>query len=124
MTRPPLSCLFWSMPGRTSGSSPRETRRTSQREKTQITNSPPRISHTVGESPAHDGPSGFGWIQPHSLERSTPKTSIPSPAAERMVPTMSSLGRVSDGASAIRRVRSRMTSTTRTSPAKTQRQEK
>ncbi len=124
ISRPPLSCGFFRKPGRTRGSFPRDTRRTSQREKTQITKIPPRISQTVGESPAHEGPSGLGWIQPHSLERSTPKTSIPSPAAESTVPTRSRLGRSSTGASAIRRVRSRMASTTRTSPAKTQRHEK
>ena len=124
MIRPPLSCRLRSIPGRTSGSSPRETRRASQREKSQITNSPARISHTVGERPAHDGPSALGWIQPHSPERSTPNTSSPSPAADSTVPTTSRRGRVSEGASAIRRVSTRMTRTITTSPAKTHRHEK
>ena len=82
------------------------------------------ISQIVGESPAHEGPSALGWIQPHSLERSTPKTSIPSPAAESTVPTTSRRGRSPTGASAIRRVSRRITSTTSTSPAKTHRHEK
>ena len=122
---PPVSWRLRSIAGRTSGSCPRDSRRASQRKKSQITNSPARISQTVGDRPAHDGPSGFGWIQPHSLERSTPKTSSPSPSAERTAPTTSSCGRVSD-----RRVgdpaasRTRITSTSTTSPAKTQRHEK
>src|SRR4051812_17457617 len=78
----------------------------------------------VGEIPAQDRPPGFGWIHPHSLERSTPNTSAPRPAAERRVPTMSSFGRVSDGASAILRAMTRIASTTITSPAKTHRHEK
>ena len=74
--------------------------------------------------PAHEGPSGFGCTQPHSLVRSTPKTSRPRPSAESTAPTMSSCGRSSTGASAIRRAKMRITITSRTSPAKTQRHEK
>jgi hypothetical protein len=66
----------------------------------------------------------LGWIQPHSLERSTPKTSIPSPSADRPAPTRSSCGRFSTGASAIRPVITRITSTISTSPANTHRHEK
>ncbi len=124
ITSPPLSWWFRSMSVRTSGSWPRASRYPCQRKKTQITNSPARTSHTVGERPAHEGPSGFGWIQPHSLERRTPKTRSASPSAERTAPTRSSCGRFSVGASAIRRVSSRIASTISTSPAKTQRQEK
>ena len=78
----------------------------------------------MGERLAQDGPSGFGWIQPHSLVRSTPKTTSPSPRADRIDPTTSSFGRSSTGASAIRLVSRRIASTTTTSPAKTQRHEK
>ena len=124
IVRPPVSCLLRSIAARMSGSWPRDSRRACQRKKTQITKRPPSTSHTVGERPAHDGPSGFGWIQPHSPERSTPKTSSPSPSADSTAPTTSSCGRSSAGASAIRRARTRITRTTRTSPAKTQRQEK
>ena len=82
------------------------------------------MSQIVGERPAHDGPPALGWIQPHSAERSTPNTSSPRPSAESTAPTMSSLGCFSTGASAIRRVRSRIASTSTTSPANTQRHEK
>ena len=124
MTSPPFSCLFCSIAGRTSGSPPRDSTRACQRKKSQITNSPARMSHTVGERPAQSGPPGFGWIQPHSLERRTPKTSSARPSADRTAPTRSSFGRSSTGASAIRRVRRRIASTITTSPAKTQRHEK
>jgi len=78
----------------------------------------------VGEKPAHDGPPLFGWNQPHSLERRTPKTSIASPVAERTAPTTSRRGRFSGGASEILRAKTRITATSTTSPAKTQRHEK
>src|SRR5437763_1773086 len=55
--------------------------------------------------PHQDVASGRGLIQPHSPERSTPKTTSPRPTAERTAPTTSSLGRVSGGASAILRPR-------------------
>ncbi len=124
IVRPPVSCRLRSIAVRTSGSWPCDSRRACQRKKSQITKSPPRTSQIVGDSPAHDGPSGLGWIQPHSPERRTPKTRSPRPNAERTAPTTSSCGRSSTGASAIFRVRSRIASTTTTSPAKTQRQEK
>ena len=124
ITSPPFSCLFCSIAGRTSGSPPRDSTRACQRKKSQTTNSPARTSQTVGDSPAHSVPSGFGWIQPHSLDRSTPKTSNASPSADDTAPTRSSFGRFSTGASAMRRVRSRIAATITTSPAKTQRQEK
>ena len=124
IVRPPVSCRLRSIAGRTSGSWPCDSRRACQRKKTQITKSPPSTSQIVGDSPAHDGPPALGWIQPHSPERSTPKTSSPRPRAESTAPTTSSCGRSSAGASAIRRVRSRITSTITTSPAKTQRHEK
>src|SRR5436190_8204965 len=124
ISRPPLSWRFFSSPGRTSGSSPRASRRASHREKSQMTNNPARTSHTVGESPAQDGAPDFGWIQPHSPERRIPKTSRPSPSADSTAPTMSKRGRLSRGASAILRVKRRMTITSTTSPAKTQRHEK
>ena len=121
---PLVSCRLRNMAGRTSGSLPFDSRYASQRKKTQITNSPASISQMVGERPAHEGPSTVGWIQPHSADRRTPKTRAPRPSAESTAPTTSSCGRSSTGASAIRRVMSRMTSTSTTSPAKTHRQEK
>ena len=124
IVRPPVSCLLRSIAVRTSGSWPCDSRRACQRKKSQITKSPPRMSQIVGDSPAHDGPPVLGWIQPHSAERRTPKTRSPRPSAESTAPTTSSCGRSSTGASAIRRVRSRITSTTTTSPANTQRHEK
>jgi hypothetical protein len=60
MVSPPVSCLFRSMAGRTSGSSPLESRRASQRKKVQSMNSPARANHTVGDSLAHEGPPDFG----------------------------------------------------------------
>ncbi len=124
MTRPPLSCLLRSIAVRTSGSFPCASRRLSHRKKIQITRRPARISQVVGDTLNQDGPSGFGCTHPHSLERSTPKTSSPRPRAEITAPTTSSFGRSSDGASAMRRVSTRIASTTTTSPANTQRQEK
>ncbi len=78
----------------------------------------------VGDMPNHDGPSGFGVTQPHSEERSTPKTASPSPTATRIAPTRSNPALASGGASAIRRASSRITATTSTSPTNTHRQEK
>ena len=103
MISPPLSCRLRSISGRTSGSLPVPSRRASQRKNNQITNRPIRISQIVGERSTQDGPPGFGWIQPQSVERSTPKTSAPSPSADSTAPTTSSCGRFSAGASAILR---------------------
>src|ERR687897_477787 len=124
MVKPPVSCRLRSIAVRTSGSSPRDPRRACQRKNSQITNRPPSTSQNVGEMPAHEGPSALGSIQPHSPERSTPKTSRARPSADSTAPTTSSCGRSSTGASAIRRAKTRITSTSRTSPAKTQRHEK
>jgi hypothetical protein len=124
MVSPPVSCLFRSIAGRTSGSSPFASSWASQRKKIQSTNRPARISQTVGDSPAHEGPPAFGCIQPHSPARSTPKTESPRPRADSTAPTTSSRGRFSTGASAMRRASSRMTRTSTTSPANTHRQEK
>ena len=57
---PPVSCRFWNITGRTSGSSPRATRRASQRKNTQITKRPAMTSQTVGDRPAHEGAPAFG----------------------------------------------------------------
>src|SRR5262249_16884092 len=73
-TNPPVRCLLRSRSERSSGSPPRDSTRASQRKNTHRTNRPPSINHRVGDKPPHDGPSAFGWIQPHSLERRTPKT--------------------------------------------------
>ncbi len=112
------------MSGRTSGSWPCSTRRVCHWKKSQSTSPPASTSQTVGDSPAQDGPSGRGWIQPHSPERRTPKTTSASPSAESTAPTKSSCGRSSTGASAIRRASRRIAMTRTTSPANTQRHEK
>jgi hypothetical protein len=86
ISKPPVSCLFRSISGRMSGSSPRESSRACHRKNTQITNAPASMSHSVGDTPPQDGPPGLAWIQPHSLERSTPKTNRPSPTADSTAP--------------------------------------
>ena len=86
----------------------------------QTTKRPTTMSQNVGEIPRNDGPPDFGMTQPHTLERSTPKTAVPSPMTESSVPTRSRWGFDSTGASAIRRDSTRMTPTTSTSPKKTQ----
>ena len=70
------------------------------------------------------GPPGFGSTHPHTLERSTPKTARPSPAAESTAPTTSRRGLASTGASCTRRARAKIAITIKTSPTKTQRHEK
>jgi len=82
------------------------------------------MSQTVGDTPSTSGPSGLGSAHPHSLDRSTPKTARPSPVADRTVPTRSSFGRLSGGASLTRRASTRIPSTTSTSPTNTHRHEK
>ena len=57
----------------------------------------------VGDRPRMSVPPGFGSTQPHSLDRSTPYTARPRPAADRTAPTTSSRSRRSTGASWIRR---------------------
>ena len=76
----------------------------------------------TGEAPSHCGASGLGCTKPHVPERMMAKTTMPSPAAERSVPTGSSRTPGTAGESAIRRARARMHSTITTSPANTQRQ--
>ena len=93
MISPPLSWRLRSISGRTSGSLPLDSQRASQRKNTQITNRPIRISQIVGERLNHSGWPGFGWIQPQTEERSTPKTRAPRPAADSTAPTTSSCGR-------------------------------
>src|SRR5262245_39023270 len=124
IARPPVNCLLRSRSGRSNGSCPCASRRASQRKNSQITNSPANINQSVGDMPPQDGPPGFGWNQPQTLERRIPKTSSASPSAESAAPIRSSFGRVSTGASAILRARTRMPSTRTTSPANTQRHEK
>ena len=94
-------------PGARAAPRPVDSRRASQRKKSQITNRPARISQTVGERPDHDGPPGFGWIQPHSPERSTPKTSSAEPERrQHRADHVEVRARAPTGASAIRRGRS------------------
>src|SRR6516165_9505549 len=85
---------------------------------------PPAVkSHTTGESPSHSGALGFGFTNPHEPERNTPYTTRPNPSADNAVPTRSSFTLCSAGASTIRLASNRMTTTIRTSPAKTHRQD-
>ena len=123
---PPLSCLFRSIAGSTSGSPPRDsTPRLPAEEEPERRSRPPRTSQTVGERPAHDGPPGFGWIQPHTPERRTPKTS--SAEAERREDRADDVELRARLRTARRRCGGssrRIASTTTTSPANTQRHEK
>ena len=123
MMSPPLSCGIRNIDIWISGSRPSRSRRCSHSANSHSTKSPDEINTIVGETPPIDGPSGFGRMNPHSLERSTPNTISPSPAADKIEPTPSRCGRVSTGASWIRRDRSKITMTTRTSPANTHRQD-
>jgi hypothetical protein len=122
MVSPPQSRAFRSIDVRTSGSRPAATTLSSQAKNSQTIASPARISHNVGDTPSHDGPSGFGWTQPHSPDRRTPKTARPRPVADSTTPIRSRRKRPSGGASCILRVSARMPSTITTSPAKTSRQ--
>jgi len=124
IVRPPVSCRFRSIVGRTSGSPPRSATRVSQRKKTQITNSPASMSQMDGDIPAQEGPPSFGWIQPHSPALRTPNTNRASPVADSSDPTQSRRGCFFTGASAIRRENSRIPIPITTSPANTQRHEK
>ena len=120
--RPPVSWTFRSIDGRTSGSSPRSSSRDSHSKNSHSRNRPPRMSHSVAEMPNSSGASGFGATHPHTLERRTPKTARPNPAAESTTPTKSMRGRFPGGSSSIRRVIARIPSTISTSPANTSRQ--
>ena len=91
--------------------------------KTQITKSPPMISQIDGDSPAHDGPSAFGWIQPHARTQDAEDEHAQAECREHRADDIELRG-CSTGASAIRRVSSRMIRTITTSPANTQRHEK
>ena len=94
-----------SIDGRTSGSAPRRSRRDSHSKNSHSERTArPRISHSVAEMPNSSGASGFGVTQPQTLERSTPNTARPRPAADSTTPTTSIRGRSPGGSSAIRRV--------------------
>ena len=54
-----------------------------------IATSPARISHTTGDIPNTDGAPSAGRSQPHSEERSTPKTTSPMPTAQSSEPSRS-----------------------------------
>ena len=85
---------------------------------------PARRSQIDHDRPSHDRAVGFGITKPHSPALRMAKTTRPRPSAERPVPTRSSRTRPSGSASAIRRLRTRIAITTRTSPAKTQRHDR
>ena len=103
---PPRSWMLRSMPGSISAPSPRAIRRFSQTTKSPSAAAPAKISQITGESPNHSGAPGFGCTKPQVPERRMPRTIRPRPAAERTVPTRSSLTPFSAGVSFIRRVRS------------------
>ncbi len=110
------------MDGRTSGSAPRSSSRDSHRKNSQIRKSPPRISQSTADIPNSSGASGLGVTHPQTLERSTPKTARPRPAADSPTPTRSIRGRRPGGSSSIRRASARISTTISTSPANTSRQ--
>ncbi len=64
---------------------------------------PPKMSQITGEAPSHCGAPGLGCTKPHVPERTTPKTIVASPAADKKVPTRSSLTPGTGGLSLIRR---------------------
>ena len=80
------------------------------------------MSHSTAEMPNSSGASGLGATHPQTLERSTPKTARPRPAADSTTPTRSIRGRSPGGSSSIRRVSTRIATTISTSPANTSRQ--
>jgi hypothetical protein len=120
--KPRSSCTFRSMERRTSGSPPRFSRRDSHSKKSQMSDSPPRMSHSTADTPNSAGASGLGDTHPQTLERRTPKTAMPRPAAESPTPMRSIPRRGAAGSSVRRRVSTRIPSTISTSPAKTSRQ--
>ena len=81
MTSPPVIWRWAKIEARTSGSRPAASTCASHSKKTQIVSTPARMSHRVGDTPHSDGPPALGTTQPHSADRSTPKTARPSPAA-------------------------------------------
>ena len=85
IVRPPSSWRFRSIAGRTSGSSPRDSSRASQRKKSQITSRPPSTSHIVGERPAHEArpPSAGSSPTRWSAARRTPASRGRAPRAQR-----------------------------------------
>jgi hypothetical protein len=106
------------------GSAPWASRRFSQARNTHRTTPPASISQIEGDRPSHSGADGFGWMKPHSPVRRMPNTTSPRPIADKPVPTRSSRTRVSGFGSAIRRVRTRITATTTTSPTNTRRHDR
>ena len=124
IVRPPRNWRLSSMAGSTNGSAPRATWWRSQARKPYTTVPPASTSHTVAETPNNEGAPGLACTQPQALERSTPKTNKPRPAAESTVPTRSRWGRCVGGASATLRASTSMAATTRTSPTKTHRHER
>ena len=124
MTSPPVIWRYLKIEARTSGSRPDASTCASQTMSSQIVSVPARISQIVGETPSREGPPALGCTQPHSADRSTPKTARPSPAAVRTAPITSRGSRSDGGESLTLRARARMPSTITTSPTNTQRQEK
>ena len=79
ISRPPLSWRLRRKPGRMSVSWPRDSPASLPALEEPEDERADQDEPDRRREPAHDGPPGFGWIQPHSLERRTPKTSAPRP---------------------------------------------
>ena len=92
MISPPLSCRTERISGRISGSRPTAIWWFSHRKKIQTTRRPATTSQNVMEMPSRSGAPALGWMSPHSLSFSTPKTAMPRPSTESRVPTRSSRG--------------------------------
>ena len=82
------------------------------------------MTNRVGANPNGSIGASLGSTRPHVVDCRTPRTTAPSPAADRIAPTTSSRGLgPTRGASATNRVIARMPITMTTSPTKTIRQE-
>ena len=121
MRTPPVICLLANSAGLTSGSRPAASRCLTWSMNSLSDTNPPRISQSTGDIPNIDGPPWAGRIQPHSEERSTPKTTSPMPNAQSSEPSRSRWDRTLTGASVTRRANRKMPAPSTTSPAKTHR---
>ena len=122
--RPPVSCRTRRIDGASSGSPPFCSRRWHHSRNVHRGSRPPEISQITGDVPARVGASALGWTRPHSPALRIPSTNSAMPLAESTAPTTSMRGRLAGGGdSAIRRIATRKTTTTMTSPANTQRQD-
>ena len=87
ITSPPVIWRFPNSDGVTSGSDPAIEAADVLHE--QRIAEPCKIDHTTGDIPNTDGAPSAGRSQPHSEERSTPKTTSPMPTAQSSEPSRS-----------------------------------